>query len=171
MKYVVIDPSGSYSNEGKGHTGIAVMTNDDWKGLNITSIAAKDYSSRLAYWLAVIKFVVDESTTTTKDQFMVIIESFMIRNNGFLIGKMPETIRFIGAMELYFGIKKINYIFQAPTQAKARFKDEKLSMYIPEFELQANGRYYFRGHQTNDHVRDALKHLLYFKRYGIKKGG
>ena len=93
----------------------------------------------------------------------------MIRNNGYLIGKMPETILFIGALIHQLDCVKIKYIFQTPTQAKSRFKDEALSKYIPNFEKRSNGRFYLNGKQTNDHVRDALKHLLYFKKYGYKK--
>ena len=92
----------------------------------------------------------------------------MIRNNGFLIGKMPETILFIGALVWELERYKINYVFQTPTQAKSRFKDENLDRYIPNFEKR-NGYYYLNNKRTNDHVRDSLKHLLYYKKYTIKK--
>ena len=48
-------------------------------------------------------------------------------------------------------------------------KDEKLPKYIPNLELRPNGRYYLDNKIINDHIRDALKHLLYYKRYGEVK--
>lgn len=93
MTYIFIDPSGSF-NEGKGHTGIA-SCNEDFTNFKIDSIAAKDYDSRHLYWDAMISRVLDLRKTRFDT---VVIESFMIRTNGFLLGKMPETIQFIGAL-------------------------------------------------------------------------
>jgi hypothetical protein len=89
----------------------------------------------------------------------------MIRTQGFLLGKMPETIQLIGALRWELDSRGIEYHFQTPTQAKSRFKDDDLPKYIPGFEKRINGRYYLNGKQVNDHIRDALKHLLYFTRY------
>ena len=76
------------------------------------------------------------------------------------MGKMPETIQLIGALEYKLENHGIEYILQTPTQAKSRFKDDDLPRYIPGFEKRPNGRYYLNGKQVNDHIRDALKHLL-----------
>ena len=164
MKYIVIDPSGSF-NEGKGHTGITFIEDFDWNTLNTRSIAAKDFDVRHDYWKTIIDTIIDEWMFT---DVTVIIESFMIRNNGFLVGKMPETILFIGALVWELEKYKINYIFQTPTQAKSRFKDENLDRYIPNFEKR-NGYYYLNNKRTNDHVRDSLKHLLYYQKYTSQK--
>ena len=161
--YVFVDPSGSF-NEGKGHTGIAVIENEDWSSLTITSIAAKDFKDRHSYWKRVLYSILRISYKTL-EPVTVIIESFMIRNQGFLTGKMPETIQFIGMLSWELENAHIPYYFQTSTQAKSRFKDESLSRYIPNFEKRDNGRYYLNGKQTNDHIRDALKHLLYFLKY------
>ena len=169
MKYIFIDPSGSF-NEGKGHTGIAIIKDDDWSTLKHISLAAKDYDSRHQYWADVMDsirlhtFYVDPEARTNLDT-KVIIESFMIRTQGFLMGKMPETIQMIGALEYYLEDHGIDYKLQTPTQAKSRFKDDDLPRYIPGFEKRTNGRYYLNGKQVNDHIRDALKHLLYFMKY------
>lgn len=162
MKYIFIDPSGSFT-EGKGHTGIAVMDDEDWSSLKVYSIAAKDFSTRHSYWSKIIGFIRKNYDAT------IIIESFAIRNNGFLMGKMPETIRFIGAMEYIMEQYSIKYIFQTPSQAKSRFKDEDLIRHIPDFERRDNGKWYLQGKMTNDHIRDALKHLLYFHKYNKGK--
>ena len=169
MKYIFVDPSGSF-NEGKGHTGIAVIKDDDWSTLEYKSIAAKDYDYRHDYWCDVMQFIKAQTFCINPEPnknlgTRVVIESFMIRTQGFLMGKMPETIQFIGALEYDLENHGISYSLQTPTQAKARFKDEDLPRYIPGFEKRDNGRYYLNGKQINDHIRDALKHLLYFIKY------
>ena len=160
MRYIFVDPSGSY-NEGKGHTGIA-SCNADFSDLKTVSIAAKDYTSRHMYWDAILGAVLDEHKTS---EDFVIVESFMIRTQGFLLGKMPETIQLIGMLSWEFENYGLKYCTQTPTQAKSRFKDDDLPRYIPGFEKRPNGRYYLNGKQVNDHIRDALKHLLYFMKY------
>lgn len=163
MKFIFIDPSGSY-NEGKGHTGISIIEDFKWDTLKTYSIAAKDYNERLLYWKAIINTVIKDAKNT-----YVIIESFVNRNNGFLIGKMPETPLLIGALVWELEQLNIPYKFQSPSQAKSRFKDEHLDRYIPNFVIKGTDRgnlFYLNGKLTNDHVRDSLKHLLYFQKYG-----
>ena len=162
MEFIFIDPSGSF-NEGKGHTGVAVMQDMDWSTLKVYSVDSNKYHSRLDYWSCIIDFICRHRDA------IIVIESFVIRNNGILMGKMPETIRLIGAMEYEMDTMKMKYIFQSPSQAKSRFKDEDLCRYIPGFERRDNGRYYMNNKITNDHVRDALKHLLYFHKYNKVK--
>ena len=164
MRYVFIDPSGSF-NEGKGHTGISIIEDFDFDTLVTFSLSAKDYEDRHLYWKDIIRKAIGPDT-------LVVIESFVNRNNGFLIGKMPETPLLIGALVWELEQLNIDYTFQTPTQAKARFKDEYLGMYIPDYEVkELSGKkyYYLNGKLTNDHVRDSLKHLLYFMKYGRKK--
>ena len=172
MICAVIDPSGSF-NEGKGHTGIAHIYENDWNRVETHSVTAKDYASRHDYWNAVMETAFKnllKNPSVKPEDITVVIESFVIRTNGFTVGKMPETIQFIGAMvwELEnLGITKI--IFQTPSQAKTRFSDEQLTIHIPNLIKEENGFYYLNGKRINDHVRDALKHLLFFKRYGEYK--
>lgn len=160
MRYIFVDPSGSFS-EGKGHTGIA-SCDEDFSNLKTVSIAANKYSSRHMYWDAILAAILDEHCTHDD---IVIMESFMIRTQGFLVGKMPETIQLIGMLSWEFENYGLNYCTQTPTQAKARFKDKDLPRYIPNLEYRDNGRYYLNGKQINDHIRDALKHLLYYMKY------
>jgi hypothetical protein len=165
MRYVTIDPSGSF-NEGKGHTGISFIKDWDWDTLETYSIAAKDFDDRHLYWNKMIQTIIDKKPDA------VIIESFVVRANGFLVGKMPETSLFIGALIWELEQLNIDYVFQSPSQAKTRFKDEYLGKYIPNYEvkdLSGKKYYYLNGKQTNDHVRDSLKHLLYFKKYNLKE--
>lgn len=165
MYYIVLDPSGSY-NEGKGHTGIAIMHDDDWNSLHLESVSAKRFPDRHAYWENIMLRVTEMVKVAKPEKTVVIIESFMIRNNGFLIGKMPETIRLIGALEYRLEEEGIDFTFQTPSQAKSRFHDDALCRHVPLLTYNAaNHRYYFKCKMCNDHVRDALKHLLYYKHY------
>lgn len=162
MKYAFIDPSGSF-NEGKGHTGISVIEDFKWETLKTYSLTAKDYTERHLYWKDIIKTIINNKCD------LVIIESFVVRANGFLIGKMPETPLLIGALIWELEQLGIKYKFQSPTQAKSRFLDENLDMYIPNYEVkEQSGKkyYYLNGKIINDHIRDSLKHLLYFMKYG-----
>lgn len=162
MITLTIDPSGNFE-EGKGHTGIAGMSNSDWSTVFTKSVNAKDFDSRYEYWTAVRHVIQDIHASGEK--FQVVIESYVTRMNGFTIGKMPETAMLIGVLVYYCEQCGIPYYFQNPSQAKTRFKDPMLPKYIPGLELNEHGRYYLNGKLTNDHERDALKHLLYFKRY------
>lgn len=168
MKYIFVDPSGNF-NEGKGHTGIACIEDFNWDTLKYISITANKYKTRLDYWKAIMGYIHDNifygDTPSTAENTLVIIESFTIRTQGFLLGKMPETIQFIGALEFILELYNVKYVLQTPSQAKSRFKDEDLAKYIPNFEKRGNGRYYLKTKIVNDHVRDALKHLLYFMKY------
>lgn len=162
MHFVFIDPSGSY-NEGKGHTGIAIIEDFKWKTLEVYSLSAKDYTDRHLYWKDIIRIA------TKYPKCYVVIENFVIRNNGFLIGKMPETPLAIGAIIWELEELNVPYEFQTATAVKSRFKDENLGRYIPNFVIKGTDRgnlFYLNGKLTNDHIRDALKHLVYFQKYG-----
>ena len=135
----------------------------NWDTLTIESVSASHYSSRHEYWKAIAISIISKITLDTH----VIIESFMIRNVGYVIGKMPETIQLIGYLSFILEELNIPYTFQTPSQAKSRFKDTMLPVFIPNLTYK-NNRYYLNNKIINDHVRDALKHLLYFNTY--KKG-
>lgn len=161
MRYIAVDPSGSF-NEGKGHTGISIVDDWDWNTLKTYSLSAKDYTERHLYWKDIIR-------KATSNDTLVIIESFVVRSNGFLVGKMPETSLLIGALIWELEELGIPYVFQSPSQAKTRFKDEYLGKYIPNYTKETkSGKdyYYLNGRMTNDHERDSLKHLLYYMKYG-----
>jgi hypothetical protein len=88
--------------------------------------------------------------------------------NGFTIGKQSETSMFIGVIVWTLETWGVPYTFQAPSAAKTRFKDELLPKYYPKLQLDTStgkNRYLYDGRLISDHIRDAMKHLLYFKRY------
>lgn len=163
MRTIAIDPSGNFE-EGKGHTGIAIIEDNDWESVEVLSISAKDYASRHDYWASVVGFV----STYCDKETNVVIESYVTRMNGFTIGKQSETAMFIGVIVWTLETWGIPYTFQAPSAAKSRFKDELLPKYYPKLVLDTStgkNRYLYDGTLISDHIRDAMKHLLYFKRY------
>ena len=140
MRYIVVDPSGSF-NEGKGHTGIAVMYDNDWSSITVREFKASDFNTRYDYWKSIIDYIT-ASKSIYGFETQVILESFTVRANGFLVGKMPETFLFIGAICYELDKWKIPYCFQSPSSAKTRFKDEFLDKYIPDLERNEKGSYY-----------------------------
>lgn len=162
MITIAIDPSGNFV-EGKGHTGIACMLNEDVHTLATKSINAKSYDDRCTYWDDILSTI--RTIHESGQKLQVVIESYVMRMNGFTIGKMPETAMLIGVLVFYCEQHDIPYYLQQPSQAKSRFKDELLPKYFPDLELRETGKYYLHGKLTNDHERDAIKHLLFFKKY------
>ena len=162
MVTLAIDPSGNFT-EGKGHTGIAGIVDSKWDTVFTKSVNASDYESRYLYWTAVKKIIQDYILEGTPIQ--VIIESYVVRANGFTTGKMPETAMLIGVLVYFCEMNNVPVYFQAPSQAKTRFRDDLLPTYLPQMTVTDKNRYYLGKKLTNDHERDALKHLLYFKRY------
>lgn len=168
MIYIAVDPSGSF-NEGKGHTGISFMKDDDFETLGTISINAKGFSQRHLYWKAIIESVIKIAII---GKSIVIIESFVNRQNGFTLGKMSETPLLIGALVWELERLGIEYLFQTPGQVKPRFRDDLLPKYIPNLTkkyLNNKEYYYLNNKMCNDHIRDSLKHLVYYKKYGGKK--
>lgn len=161
---IAVDPSGSF-NEGKGKTGLAYSL-DTRDSVEVISIEAKDYPNRHSYWNSILCHILGRFPD------VVVIESFVTRANGFLIGKMPETPMLIGMLVWEFEKLGIPYVFQSPSQAKTRFKDDYLGKYIPNYEVKPTARgklYFLDGKLTNDHIRDAIKHLLYYKKYNKRE--
>lgn len=164
MRTIAIDPSGNFE-EGKGHTGIAVIEDSDWESVKVLSISAKDFESRHKYWHEIVHTLMGEFRITGTH---VVIESYVTRMNGFTIGKQSETAMLIGVIVYLCEQVHVSYSFQAPSAAKSRFKDELLPKYYPKLVLDTStgkNRYIYDGKIISDHIRDAMKHLLYFKRY------
>lgn len=162
MITIAIDPSGNFV-EGKGHTGVACMLNEDTRSLVTKSISAKAFDDRHSYWQAVLDNI--QRVYESGQKLQVVIESYVMRMNGFTVGKMPETAMLIGVLVFYCEQHNIPYYIQQPSQAKTRFKDELLTKYVLDLERRETGKYYLRGKLINDHERDAIKHLLFFKKY------
>lgn len=167
MRTIAIDPSGNFE-EGKGHTGIAIIDDADWENVKVLSISAKDFPSRHAYWSEIVQTL---AKWCAGKPARVVVESYVTRMNGFTIGKQSETAMVLGVIVYELEELGVPFYFQAPSAAKTRFKDELLPKYYPKLVLDISTgkhRYLYDGTLISDHIRDAMKHLLYFKRYKEK---
>jgi hypothetical protein len=161
---LAIDPSGNFE-EGKGKTGIAISYNG-WECVKTYTVDAAKYSNRMSYWDAVIEYV--HKLLKIREEgydIHVVIEKYVMRNNGFTIGKMPETVMLIGLL-IYFCEKNgIKYTLQTPSQVKKRYSNEHLTKLFPQITYKNNRYQLEKSKILNDHERDALKHLAFYKNY------
>lgn len=160
---LAIDPSGNFE-EGKGHTGLA-WSFGDWDNVTVHSINAKDFERRVDYWKAVVSYIEDlAKKASVLNSVHVVIEKYVTRSNGFTTGKVSETAMLIGVLTYTCEVNDIPYTMQTPSQAKTRYSDEALCRIFTNMEKKGS-RYYLRDHCTNDHERDALRHLAFYKNY------
>ena len=166
MIILAIDPSGDFE-AGKGKTGFAFVNTQNFeKSLRVMSLKASKFPNKYDYWKQIIGIVeyAHNAAATLDENFHVVIESFVVRNNGFTTGTMPETIRLIGALEFMLLERGIPYTFQTPSSVKTRFNNDVLLKYIPSL-IQEGNYFKLKGHVINDHERDALRHLMFYKKY------
>ena len=163
------DPSGNFSEkEGSGVTGWALFQDNDL--VEFGDIKACDFDNIEEYWSAHTNLMWDKvrSVTFTHN---IVCESYRLQP-----GKAKqqswsslETPQLIGAMRMYNHLEEMlqhNFVLQDPA-IKARFSDEVL---VELGIAEKIGKYYYiLGRMTNLHERDAIRHGLYYLRYGVKK--
>ena len=160
---LAIDPSGNFY-EGKGHTGLAWMYKD-WNFVNVESVDAKKFTTRIDYWNTILSYVYAlRDKRDAGDSVHIVIEKYVTRSNGFTTGKVSETAMLIGVIIYICENNNIPYTMQSPSQAKSRYSDEALCRLYPALSKKGN-RYYLGDICTNDHERDALRHLAFYKNY------
>lgn len=160
MKVLSFDPSGNF-NEGKGTTGFAISLDFNLPH-KLGDIAASDYETRQEYWAAHRKLIEKQLPDT------VVIEDYKLfgHKSKEQIGSSLETPQLIGYLEMICWDLNILVYYQSPS-TKTRHKDEILvNMGIVEKKGQ---KHYYKGEITNLHKRDALRHNLYFCKFGRKK--
>lgn len=155
MKVLAFDPSGNY-NEGKGTTGWAISL-DDFPPSKLGQIAAEGYKSRQAYWFAHKELI--ESFFPD----VCVIESYRLfgHKSKEQIGSSLETPQMIGYLEMVCYELMIPVVYQDPT-TKSRHADDVL-LKIGVIEKKSN-KLYYKGELTNLHMRDALRHCMYYQR-------
>lgn len=163
---VAVDPSGNFEN-GHGHTGIAILQIENgvpnWEGVEVISIDAEDYRNRHDYWSNIIWTI---HANLHYAGSVIALEKYVVRNNGFTIGKSPETAMLLGAIHYELG-PDYTIVEQTPSQAKRRYPDSLLGKIFPTLEQRANKRWYLNSKCVNEHCRDALRHLAYCINYNI----
>ena len=158
MKVLAFDPSGNF-NEGKGTSGWC--TSIDNQGHVLGDIDSKDYSSREDYWFA------HRTLVERKFPDVLVIESYKLFGNKAMsqAGSSLETPQLIGYLQMVAHELNIPVVLQDPS-TKTRHSDPVLTATgtITKHGIQ----YYFKGEKTNMHKRDALRHNMYFCKYGKK---
>ncbi len=162
---LAFDPSGNWSKtEGKGTSGWAVF-DDDGKLHAFGDIKAAEHNSIEEYWhrhsLLVREMERLSRSAMGPGPFTVVWESYRLQ-----AGKAKqqswsslETPQLIGHLRMVAWELETPFVFQDPS-IKARFSDEIL---VSSGIAEKRGKmYYINGKLTNDHMRDAIRHGLYF---------
>lgn len=160
MKRVVsIDPSGNWT-EGKGTTGLAMYENG--KLVNFTDVKAKEFTSAEQFWGAV------EGEIYFYSPNIIVCESFRLQPGKAAAQSWSamETPMLIGYLKMQAWKNNCLFILQ-DASCKARVPDDLL---VKMGMLQRRGdRYYALDRATNDHIRDAIRHGVYYHLYGERR--
>lgn len=155
IKVLSFDPSGNY-NEGSGTTGWAVF--EDGNLTEFGTISAADCGSLEGY------FSEHETLIVMKKPNIVVCENFKLfahKAKAQSFSQM-ETPQLIGYLRMMCWKRNIKVVFQQPSD-KLRMTDPIL-VKMGVIELR-NGKHYCMGKPTNLHIRDAIRHGVFYNRY------
>lgn len=164
MRILSYDPSGNSNhdqgNEGWGTTGVAIEKDGV---IRLDEVKSKEFDSTLDYWLGVVDYVL-----VYKPDY-VVIEGYKLYNHKGMSANTQAnstlmTSQLIGAIRMACYVRDIPVTIQYASDVKTRWSEQVL-----QHSGILDHRNYFNGSQTNAHKRDALKHLLHFKKYKLPK--
>jgi hypothetical protein len=163
MKVLCFDPSGNY-NEGSGTTGWAVFT--DGILTEFGTISATDHKTIEGYWAE------HEALIAIQQPNIIVCESFRLfaHKAKAQTNSQMETPQLIGYLRMTCWKRRIKFVFQSPSD-KVRVADPIL-VKMGVFELKGN-KHYCNGKPTNLHIRDAIRHGVFFHKYrkeGVENG-
>ena len=161
MKILAIDPSGNFE-EGKGTTGWCLL-DENCKIQAVGQILAKQSNSKEEHWKSHIELIQQLSPD------YIVIEDYLLYANKSQsqINSRFETPRLIGAIELYCWDKGIPLKFQKASDVKIRFTDARLVQ--GNYISKSNSRYYAAGVIVSEHIRDSIRHGIFFVKFKLKK--
>jgi hypothetical protein len=156
-RVLVFDPSGNWSkNEGKGSTGYAVF--EDSKLTTFGDKKAEDYYCMELYWENVGQLIEFSQVET------VVCESYKLQPGKAKAQSWSalETPQMTGYLRMLCWRGGKEFILQDPS-IKIRVADPILEhMGI----IEKRGRsYYCLNRMTSLHMRDAIRHGVYYHRY------
>lgn len=159
MRVLCLDPSGNYK-EGEGTTGWALFMNGELQFFG--KVEAKNFPSQEAYWAAVSEAI----SKIFPD--VVVCESYRLFEHKAKQQSWSEleTPQLIGHLRMVCWYRNIKFIFQDPND-KIRVADEQL-VKMGVLEKKGN-KYYCLGRPTVIHERDAIRHGIFYHRYGKGK--
>lgn len=161
---IAIDPSGNFT-EGRGTTGIGVFL--DGKLTYTEAISATEFANMESYWTAHTQQLLDAVRAFWNFDAEVVCESYRLQRTKAMSqsGSSLETPQLIGYLRMFCWEMEIPFTLQDPA-IKTRFNDDVL---VNTGVVEKKGRSYFRnGKPITLHERDAIRHGLYYLRYGKK---
>lgn len=161
MKILALDPSGNFE-EGKGTTGWCLL-DENCKIQAVGQLLAKDCSGKEEHWLNHIKLIdhLNPDFVVVEDYLLYASKSKTQINSRF------ETPRLIGAIELHCWSENIPLRFQKASDVKIRFTDARLVQ--GNYISKSNSRYYAAGVMVSEHIRDSIRHGVYFTKFKLPK--
>ena len=160
MRILAIDPSGNFSDrEGKGTTGLARFEDGDL--FQYGRVPASDYPSIESYWYNLWR------TMNHFPSDVIVCESYKLQPSkaGAQSYSSLETPQLIGYLRMMAWEKGVEFVLQDPS-IKQRFTDDVL---VKSGVIEkVNGRHLINGQPSVIHERDAIRHGLYYLRYGNK---
>ena len=157
MKMLTLDPSGNFSkNEGDGTTGWAIFEDGELKDFG--DVAAANYDCIEKYWEAVSDLIDLSVNLVVCESYRLFAGKAKAQSNSLM-----ETPQLIGYIRMHCYKWEIPIVFQDPKD-KLRVTDPIL-VRMGFFELKGR-KHLCLGRTTNLHMRDAIRHGLYFIKYG-----
>lgn len=155
IKVLSFDPSGNY-NEGSGTSGWAVF--EDGNLTEFGTISASDFSTIEGYWNQHYTLIAIQQPN------IVVCESFRLfaHKQKAQTWSQMETPQLIGYLRMMCWKRNIKLVFQQPSD-KLRVTDPIL-VKMGVFEMRGKN-HYCNGKPTNLHIRDAIRHGVYYNRY------
>jgi hypothetical protein len=164
MNVLCLDPSGNMGErEGEGTTGWALFKDGELS--NFGTIKSSDFGSQEEYWSNHVWNIFSKIKTGDR----LVMESYRLfaHKAKQQSGSSMDTPQLIGFLRMMCWGAKIDIDFQEPSD-KVRVADPQLvKMGILEHR---NGRYYCQGKPTVIHSRDAIRHGIFWHRYGKGSG-
>jgi hypothetical protein len=160
MKILTLDPSGNFSKkEGDGTTGWAIFEDGELKDFG--AISASDYKKIEEYWEAISDIIDLSINVVVCESYRLFAGKATAQSNSLM-----ETPQLIGYLRMHCYKWEIPIIFQDPKD-KLRVTDPIL-VRQGVFILKGK-KHYCQNRPTNLHMRDAIRHGLYFLKYGKVK--
>lgn len=160
MKILTLDPSGNFSkNEGDGTTGWAVFEDGQLKDFG--EVCASDHTKIEEYWHTIAALHVSSADVVVCESYRLFAGKAMAQSNSLM-----ETPQLIGFLRMWAWQRSIPFVLQDPKD-KLRVADPIL-VRQGVFEKKGN-KHYCLGRSTNLHMRDAIRHGVYFLKYGKVK--
>lgn len=154
LEITCIDPSGDFSDKGKGNTGFAVIIIDTLTkkliSIKAKTIKAKDFKDKNSYYKKIINHIEVTQNIKNDNTKILIIENYKQRSSS----STTETSELIGLIEYQFP----SIFRQEPSEIKQDRYSDAVLVQNGVLIKDKVGYKLTDGTQTTDHARDAIRH-------------